>query len=1080
MEYKDPQHEPDPQEIPGESHPPHHKPERHSLHTAIKDFIGATWPWARSSIAQIYEAIRRKVSAYTKPEQDHQSNRELVQVHFPLLDSMPDNPAQSDDGDTAPKQALHPTQIPKSIPQKVSYSHHSLVIRLRKRRNKVRAAHINQTRAILMRTSTTLFVVLIILVGGFLGYHTKELYTRYGKNIAMLTQQKSDQITRIYDRHGVLLAELANNDIGGRTYLTYCQFPANILKATVDTEDSAFWDNPLGIDVLATIKALTLDTGGGTLAGASTITQQVVKNVILADSSRTGLQRKLDEALLSMKITHQYSKIDILTLYLNTIPYGGPALGIESAAQSYFHLRQKTLDLSPNADRSKWTDADWAYYKHVTDASSGCKVPAQQKTVVESAAWQLSNWQAMLLSGVPQSPACHNPYQRPHDVMVRFHDGVLPNVAKHDASLITDSPAYANPDKVQIHNYANNSDGLTNYVYNQIRTGQGDEADQTQGIGAKCANHDDFPAKPPKITDGYVRAIFGGSSVNGQQKILAPYFVDYVKDELASKIGDFSQFIGQGWNIHTSLDYGNPDLTQEQLNSIYIDQNGNLASVGNKLSAEQIKTVGMQQYAEMVVNRNITGGVNGTYPDWWYCGLTSGSQVVSGVSYARDMVNPFENQTTCERKALNLPSSQGGRNVGNGALVALDPRNGDILAMVGGVDYYQVSDKRAGQLNMAIQPRTLGANFEPIVYATAIEMGWNPGTIIPDEPTCFPSKPLAIPTAADKGICPNNYVVHNYTSTDWFGFLPLTEQLGNALNTPAALALQFTGLKGDDSPLLAMARRMGITSLNAKELKPTTALGKQDTSLLQETEAYATLANNGIHESSRAILEITDLTGNLIKDTSGQPLYAYDPNPSGGQAISPQTAYQITSILANNQARYGEFGAANPLQFWNRDVAANAGTGELIDDPSTIGYTPGLAIGAWAGNNDGTSPDINIMSIAGTAYIFNAVMAFGIDRLNLPGTKPSRSASAAPGGYFEIPPGMHRAELSCMTGLAPHQDESSVCTPYDHPPISQYMAEFGGNVTWQCSAWGCTKSNKESLPGTDIAWVINGQDPLIT
>jgi membrane peptidoglycan carboxypeptidase len=1046
---------------------------------------------ARSGVSQMYEAVSREVRARVERGRAPRSSRVPDQVYNSLPDRPRDELAPSYDMDMPPEQALRPARprsvmMPESVPEAPPRQHRSLAVRLRKRRNKVRGTPASRAMAIFTRSSIIIFAAVVILVGGFLGYHTSDLNTRYGKNIAMLTQQKDNQITRIYDRHGVLLAELTNNDVGGRTYLTYCQLPTNILKATVDTEDATFWDNPLGIDILATIKALTRDTGGGAISGASTITQQVVKNVILADSSRTGLQglqRKLDEALLSMEITQQYSKTDILTLYLDTIPYGGTVLGIESAAQNYFHLKQKTLDITPKGDRTGWTDADWAYYKHVTDSTSGCQVPANQESVVEPAAWQLANWQAMLLAGVPQSPACHNPNLRPHDVLVRFRDGVLPNVAKHDLELINDSPAYADPKKVQIHDYSNNLDGMSNYVYSQIRTGQGDETDQTKGIGAICSNYDDFPANPPKIPTGYVRGIFGSSGVNGQQRVLAPYFVDYVKEELASKIGNIDQYIGQGWNIYTSLDYGNPDLTQAQLESIYIDHDGNLASDGNKLNAEQLKTVGMQQYAETVVNRNITGGVNGTYPDWWYCGLSSGSTVVQyGGPYARDKVNPFEpDQPVCERKALNIPSNQGGRNVGNGALVALDPRNGDILAMVGGADYYQMNDKRAGQLNMTIQPRSLGSSFKPIVYATAMEMGWNPGIIIPDEPTCFPSAPPSNPTAADKSICPNNYLAHNYTITDWNGFLPLTELLGNSLNTPAALTLQFTGLQGEKSPLLAMAQRMGITTLSASRLGPTTALGAQEIPLIQETEAYATLANNGVHEPSRAILEVTDFQGNLVKDASGQPLFAYDPNPPGGQAISPQAAYQVTSILTNNEARYGDFGSRNPLHFWNRDVAAKTGTSELIKDLATMGYTPGLAIGTWSGNDDDTPTDPNILGIAGAAYIFNAVMAFGIIRLNLPGTKPSKFAPATPGGYFAVPSDMHRAQLSCMTGMAPYQGEdvTKECKPYDHTPTPQYMAEFGTKTTWACTAWGCNKSDTGPIPGTNIAWMVNGQDPLV-
>jgi membrane peptidoglycan carboxypeptidase len=996
---------------------------------------------------------------------------------------------------------------------------HSLTMRLRKRRAKLRGTN---PVAAYSTAGVTIILAIVIGISGYLGYHLNDINTTYAKNIALLTQQKDNQTTRIYDRNGVLLSEISDSDTGGRTYLTYCQLPDNIMKATVDTEDSSFWTN-VGVNFVSLAEALTRNTASGSaVSGASTITQQVVKNVILANSTKSGLagvQRKLDEAMISLEITQQYTKPDILTLYLNTIPYGGVILGIESAAQNYFHLKPKTLHLKDTEEQKSWTDADWAYYHRVTDSGSGCQVSANQETAVESAAWQLTDWQALLLAGVPQSPTCHNPYRRPHDALIRFRNGVIPNVAKHDPDLITDSTAYADKNKVHINNYVDNPDGLVNYVYNQIRDPDHNEQD-AQGFG--CGDFDDVLTGLPKLPDNYQRAIFASSGENGNQLKRAPYFVDYIKDfVLPAKIGDISPYLGNGWNIYTTLDYGNPDLSEEQLDSIYIDSNGDLAS--GELNAEQLKTVGMQQYAEMVVRRNILGGVHGTYPDWWYCGLSTGGTVITwNGPYPRDKNNPFENQPTCERQKLNTPLAQGGKNVGNGSVVVLDPRNGDILAMVGGADYYEMNDKRAGQYNMTIQPRSLGSSFKPIVYATALEMGWNPGTVIPDEPTCFPSGAAANATPTDKSICTTGYVGHNYSPYEWNGYEPLTELLGNSLNTPAALTLQFTGLSQNQSPILSMAQRLGITTLSADRLGPTTALGTQEVSLLEETEAYATFANNGVHMPSRAILRLTDFLGNIVKDNQGHPLFDDSSPPQGGQAISPQAAYQLTSILTNNSSRYGDFGPTNPLHFWNRDVAAKTGTSQDIKDIVTMGYTPGLAIGAWAGNNDDTPMDPNILGVAGAAYIFNAIMAFGIDRLNLPGTKPAKSAQAVDGGYFPVPNHMHRAQLSCTTGMAPYQgqDVTKQCyldayaynfvqspnwsdthnpnywkpvpsdiQPYIHQVPLELTPEFSPdnghnpnptnpNVHWTCLAWGCDKSDAKNIGGSNIAWMIDGQDPL--
>jgi membrane peptidoglycan carboxypeptidase len=250
--------------------------------------------------------------------------------------------------------------------------------------------------------------------------------------------------------------------------------------------------------------------------------------------------------------------------------------------------------------------------------------------------------------------------------------------------------------------------------------------------------------------------------------------------------------------------------------------------------------------------------------------------------------------------------------------------------------------------------------------------------------------------------------------------------------------------------------------------------------LLQLDSAYATFANNGVRNPERAILQITDPLGQQVTDANGKPFYPYVPNPQGYQAISPQAAYQVTSILTDNSARVGDFGQSNPLHFPGREVAGKTGTSQNVEDIVTMGYVPSIAIGVWVGNADKSNTPLaqNIIGIAGAAYIFNAVMAFALDKYHIPGTAPSYGAPTQAGGSFPIPPDMHRAVLSCTTGLAPYAGAPKECDPTSQKIPAAMAGDFAGGKV-HSYGWGSKDTgNNFQMPGTNIAWLPNGEDPV--
>ena len=153
-----------------------------------------------------------------------------------------------------------------------------------------------------------------------------------------LYQRRSAPSTRILDRNGQLLYEIIDPHAGRHAPLSLDQIPLACQQATIATEDANFYSNP-GVDLIGILRAAWINLRGGeVLAGGSTITQQLARNLLLDPQERAErtLKRKLRESILAWRIAHRYSKAEILALYLNETYYGNLAYGLEAAANTYF------------------------------------------------------------------------------------------------------------------------------------------------------------------------------------------------------------------------------------------------------------------------------------------------------------------------------------------------------------------------------------------------------------------------------------------------------------------------------------------------------------------------------------------------------------------------------------------------------------------------------------------------------------------------------------------------------------------------------------------------------------------------
>ncbi len=274
----------------------------------------------------------------------------------------------------------------------------------------------------------------------------------------------------------------------------------------------------------------------------------------------------------------------------------------------------------------------------------------------------------------------------------------------------------------------------------------------------------------------------------------------------------------------------------------------------------------------------------------------------------------------------------------NSGMVAVDPKTGDVLAMVGSRNYFDIEHE--GNFNITTAHRQPGSAFKPFVYATALKKGYTPETTVFDVPTEF--NPLCTPDGIAPAGVKEDVCYHPQNYDEKFrGPVTLREALAQSLNVPAVKVLYLAGL-GES---LATARDVGITSLNdPNRYGLTLVLGGGEVSLLELTSAYGVFANEGTKNPARDILTIKDNKDNTIFQSETHP----------AQVIDINVARAISNILSDNKARTPAFGEFSALYFPGKKVAAKTGTTNDYRDAWVLGYTPSIAVGAWSGNNDNT------------------------------------------------------------------------------------------------------------------------------
>ena len=309
-----------------------------------------------------------------------------------------------------------------------------------------------------------------------------------------------------------------------------------------------------------------------------------------------------------------------------------------------------------------------------------------------------------------------------------------------------------------------------------------------------------------------------------------------------------------------------------------------------------------------------------------------------------------------QKSAQNIVSEEIERinrlNVSNGAALVTNPSTGEILAMVGSINYFDFEND--GQVNVTLRPRQPGSSIKPLTYALALESGKNPATYIDDAPITYTSQ-------GSPPYSPKNY------DGKYHGSVTLREALASSYNIPAVKLLAEIGV----STLLSRAPDFGITTWDdPRRFGLSLTLGGGEVLMTEMAELYGTFANGGEHIRLNPIIEVRTYDGTVLYKN----VCVLENKCQSNEALSPEVAYQVTNILADNRARTPAFGPQSTLTIPGQEVAVKTGTTNNLRDNWTIGYTSNSLVAVWVGNNDNTSMSYVASGITGASPIWNSIM----------------------------------------------------------------------------------------------------------
>jgi len=466
-----------------------------------------------------------------------------------------------------------------------------------------------------------------------------------------------------------------------------------------------------------------------------------------------------------------------------------------------------------------------------------------------------------------------------------------------------------------------------------------------------------------KILEMYLNQVPYGGSSYGIEEAAKTYFGKHAK-ELSIQEAAFLAGMPQAPSVYSP--YTNPDLAKKRRNEV-LKKMYELGFItkGQKESASN-EAIGVTPLRNNILAPHFVFYVKSDLEKQY--GLQRIEEGGLNVITSLDL----DIQQEAEKIVNDELEKVASLNISNAAILVTKPETGEILAMVGSVDYFA---EPSGAFNVTTGFRQPGSSIKPVTYAMALENGYTAATILEDVPTVF----------GIAGSAP--YVPVNYDGR-FHGRVPLRYALANSFNIPAVKLLNTFGVE----EMVSLAKKMGITTWDdSSRFGLSLTLGGGEVHMTDMATVFGTLANQG---------ERVAVTGvKRIYDARNETLFDYSPKKK--RVVSKETSYILSDILSDNFARRWEFGTRSALEIPGYKVAVKTGTTDMKKDNWTIGYTPGFVVTVWVGNNDNTPMDQYLASgITGAAPIWNRMMSYLLTKYGA--------------HWYEKPPGL--VEKQCYFG----------------------------------------------------------------
>jgi len=397
----------------------------------------------------------------------------------------------------------------------------------------------------------------------------------------------------------------------------------------------------------------------------------------------------------------------------------------------------------------------------------------------------------------------------------------------------------------------------------------------------------------------------------------------------------------------------------------------------------------------------------------------------------------------------------------NMGLVAMDPKTGQILAMIGSRDFN--NKEIDGEFNVAVNSRRQpGSSIKPIIYAAAFEKGYTPDTVLFDVSTNF-------------SLSGKPYTPQNFDGSER-GPVTMRQALQGSLNIPAVQTFYLVGEKKG----IEFARRLGYSTFDTGNFGLSLVLGGGSVSMLEHINAYGVLANNGAYNAPAAILKVTNAKGDTL----------YEWKEEEKQVVDPKVTATMSNVLSDDAARAYVFGANGPLTLKGRPVAAKTGTTNEYKDAWTVGYTPSLVAGVWAGNSDNTRMKSGYGGSRVAAQFWNAFMTEALKDApveNFPAAPPNDAEKpilrGSTGGGVTVKVNKVTGKLASTSTPEKYIEERTYIQPHsilhyvnkDDPrgPYPENPAQDPQYGVWEAAIQSWITRRKEKEPD----WNISFEEP---